>query len=418
MGKEGVYMGIDTILLFALSLPWPLKYRIYPMEGTPYALFGVFFTLLLFYTAIDLQWLRFHTPLAKWRLKCIVLCLIIIIAAGGPLMTAIVDRSRVAPVFGVHDIILQLEAAMRFLISGINPYAVTYFGTHMEGWRYAELGKDAVNPALYHFVMPPWYLLSAFFFYPFVKIFGFFDGRLPLVFSYFGTLTLLALWIKDYRKKILAILVTAFNPVMFDYLLEGRSDHFAFFWLLLALFFCHRRHHALATITYALALLSKQTIWLSLPFMFLYWSKNSVRKSIPEMILVAGLLVGTIAIILGPFFLWDPHAYWQSTVAFLQGTTPVSYPVAGYGCVMVLYQLGVIRDIHAYYPFMHWQVAAGVPTVWFLFRWLRNKLTMGRLLIAYGVFLFVFWYFSRYFHNSHLAYISLVLSVGYFLEDA
>lgn len=392
-------LGIDTVLLLALSLQWPLKYRIFPMEGTPYILFGIYFVLLFVYAALG----------KKWRVKLVVLFAIIGIAAGGPLVTAIVDRSRVAPVFGVHDIILQLEAAMRYLIGGINPYAATYFGTHMEAWKYAELGKDAVNPALYHFVMPPWYLLFTFFFYPFVKIFGFFDGRLPLLFTYFGTLAILAVWIKDYQKKILAITIVAFHPVMFDYLLEGRSDYFAFFWLLLALFFWQRKKFVVAAAVYALALLSKQTIWLSLPFVLFY-----ARSKRP---LVLGAFIGTIALILGPFLIWDAAAYWESTVAFLQGATPVSYPVAGYGWGMVLYQFGVIKDIHAYYPFIYWQIGVALPVLFFLMHWLGEKLSTARLLIAYSIFLFVFWYFSRYFHNSHLGYISLVLSVGYFLEE-
>lgn len=392
-------MGIDTILLFTLSLPWPLKYRIFPTEGTPYILFGIYFALLFFYAALG----------KKWRAKLIVLFVIIGIASGGPLVTAIVDRSRVAPVFGVHDIILQLEAAMRYLIGGINPYKATYFGTHMEAWHYAELGKDMVNPALYHFVMPPWYLLFTFFFYPFVKIFGFFDGRLPLLFTYFGTLAILAVWIKDHQKKILAIIFTAFNPVMFDYLLEGRSDHFAFFWLLLALFLWQRKSFVLAAVVYALALLSKQTIWLSFPFVLLY-----ARTKRP---LVLGAFIGTVALILGPFLIWDARSYWESTVAFLQGATPVSYPVAGYGWGMVLYQLGVIKDIHAYYPFIYWQIGVALPVLFFLMRWVRKTLSVARVLIAYSIFLFVFWYFSRYFHNSHLGYISLVLGVGYFLEE-
>lgn len=394
--------GIDSILLIALSLPWPLKYRIFPMEGTPYILFGVYFALLFAHIAIDLGWIRGS--------KLAIVVAVVAVAAGGPLITAIVDRSRVAPVFGVHDIILQLEAAMRYLINGVNPYAATYFDTHMESFRYDELGKAAINPALYHFVMPPWYLLFPFFFYPFLWIFGFFDGRLPLLFTYFGTLAIFALWVKDSHKKIPALIMVAFNPVMFDYLIEGRSDHFAFFWFIFALFLYERKKYVLAAVMYALALLSKQTIWLSLPFVLLF------AKTKKPLAIVGFLII--LASVLGPFLLWDAQAYWQSTIAFLQGATPLSYPVAGYGWGMILYQLGVIKDIHAYYPFVYWQAAVGIPFVWFLLKWLRANRSVGRLLIAYGLFLFVFWYFSRYFHNSHLGYISLVLTAGYFLEES
>ncbi len=387
------------------------------MEGTPYILFAAYFLLLISYVALDLDWIRTGSRAAAWRMKLFVLFGIIAIAAGGPLVTAIVDRSRVAPVFGVHDIILQLEAAMRYLIDGINPYSATYVGTHMEAWHYTELGRDAVNPALYHFVMPPWYLLFSFFFYPFVKLFGFFDGRLPLLFTYFGTLALLAVWIKEYPKKILAIIVTAFSPVMFDYLLEGRSDHFALFWLLFALFLWHRKNVVLGAIVYALALLSKQTIWLSFPFVLLYAWQDIVKLSLTKKYLVVVGFVGTIALILGPFLVWDARSYWQSTVAFLAGTTDVSYPVAGYGLGMVLYQFGVITDIHAYYPFILWQIAVCLPLLIALLRWCGKNRSIGKLLIGYSIFLFAFWYFSRYFHNSHLGYLTLVFGVGYFLYE-
>lgn len=372
------------------------------MTGTPYLLFALLFALLLGYLATDLGWIR-------WS-KLAMLSGIIALAAGGPLVTAIVDRSRVAPVFGVHDIILQLEAAMRFLIEGKNPYAMTYFGTHMASFRYDELGKPAVNPALYHFVMPPWYLLFPFLFYPFLWVFGFFDARIPLLFAYAGTLALLAVWIKDQNRKLLALLIVAFHPVMFDYLLEGRSDYFAFFWLLLALFLYDHKHVIGAAIVYALAMLSKQTIWLSLPFV-LCWA----RQKRGAMLLAFAM---TATLVLGPFLLWDARSYWQSTVAFLQGMTPVNYPIAGYGLGMVLYQLGIIKDIHAYYPFIYWQLGIGVPVLWFLIRWFQKTRTARRLLIAYSVFLFVFWYVSRYFHNSHIGYVSLVLAVGSLLEDA
>jgi len=151
---------IDSLLLFALSIPIVMQYRILPVDGTPYWLFGVLFFILGFHVTISCypdMLGRFQKHLSGVKLFLLVLTLCI--TMGGSVITAMFDRAKTAPSYNVHDIILQQESAMRYLIVGKNPYKETYFGTQVESFRYAELGKDAVNPALYHFVMPPWYLL-------------------------------------------------------------------------------------------------------------------------------------------------------------------------------------------------------------------------------------------------------------------
>src|SRR3989344_2894776 len=163
-------ISIGAVLLFALSIPVVMGYRILPIEGTPYWLVGILFVLLT-------------VNILRPKLIKFLLWPIIIIVLGATMMTAIVDRSKTAPIYGVHDIILQQEAAMRYILEGKNPYKETYFNTPLAAWHYAELGKEVVNPALYHFVMPPWYLLFPFpFYFVSTPLFGFFDGRMPLLF--------------------------------------------------------------------------------------------------------------------------------------------------------------------------------------------------------------------------------------------
>src|SRR3989344_5084178 len=113
---------LDTVLLFALLIPFIMNYRISP-DTTPYWLFGVIFFGLLSYISLDLFFsLRIDL---RNKLKMIVLSFLIILSIGSGIFSEIVVRHQTAPIYGVHDIILQQESAIRFLIHGNNPYSAT-----------------------------------------------------------------------------------------------------------------------------------------------------------------------------------------------------------------------------------------------------------------------------------------------------
>jgi uncharacterized membrane protein len=343
------------------------------------------------------------------RIRNTLLVATLVIVLGGVSITAMVDRARTAPVYGVHDIILQQEAAMRYVITGKNPYKETYFGTPMEAFHYAEPGNDtAVNPALYHFVMPPWYLVFPFAFYYTVRpVVGFFDGRMALLFTMAALLVALWYWFKDKGVARLAIILTALSPAVIDYFIEGRSDVFALSWLVVSLVLLERKRFVWSAGFIALAFLSKQTTWVILPFYGLaLWRATAKRPSIFWRSTLAA--VGIVLVITLPFFLWDPRAFLDSVIFYLNGTSSHSYPVSGYGLSMVLYAAGFIRDIHAYYPFVMWQVLLGGPVFVLLMRSLWMTPKQSRLMLSYAVFLMVFWYMSRYFNNSHLGYLSML----------
>jgi len=403
---------LNALLLFVLSVPIVMKYRILPVDGTPYWLFGLLFFILGVNVFVALYPKIFGKRINADRLGWILLWTALLIVVGGTSITAIVDRSRVAPALGVHDIILQVESAMRFLLSGKNPYLETYFGTPLEAWHYAELGHDAVNPALYHFVMPPWYLLFPFAFYVVsVPFFGFFDARMPLVFLVFATLVLLSRWFKQKNIALLAVTITALSPATFDFFLEGRSDAFALFWLLWSLVLLEKRRWFFSALVFGLALASKQTIWFALPFYYGYlWLQP--RKNPGKVLHSIVVTLLTFGIVTLPFIFWDRGAFINSVVLYLNGATANGYPVSGYGLGMLLYGAGVIRDIHAYYPFILWQLALGLPVIGLFAFWLSKKPSMSRLLIGYATTLFVVWYVSRYFNNSHAAYLTSVYAIG------
>jgi len=401
---------IDAVLIFALSIPIVMQYRIYPMEGTPYRLFGVLFLTLLVHVIIS------YSPgvLGLWkkhleRIKNIVLVGTLCIVLGGSSLTAIADRARVAPVWGVHDIILQQEAAMRYVLVGKNPYQETYFGTPVESFNYDEPGDTgAVNPALYHFVMPPWYLVFPFAFYYTVRpVVGFFDGRMALVFTMIMLLVAVWIWFRDKRLARVAVILTALSPSVVPYFLEGRSDIFALSWAMVSFVFLEKKKYMWSVVCMVLSLLSKQTMWFMAPFYIAYlWRSTAKHRQLFWNAAGIGVLVGGVITL--PFMLPNPQAFFDSIVFYLSGNAPHSYPVSGYGLGMVLYNAGIINNIHAYYPFVLWQVVICIPLFIVLVRWLWHKPTQSKLLMVYAVFLMVYWYLSRYFNNSHLGFLSML----------
>lgn len=402
---------LDSILLFALSIPVVMKYRILPVDGTPYWLFGILFAVLVSHCFISL----YPEVLGRARkqlgaVKLFLLISTLSITLGGASVTAIVDRAKTAPVYGVHDIILQQEAAMRKLIEGKNPYKETYFDTPVASFNYDEPGNtEAVNPALYHFVMPPWYLLFPFsFYFTAIPAIGFFDGRMALLFAMVLTLGFTWFWFRDKAIARIAIVLTALSPSVVDYVIEGRSDVFALSWLMGAVFFLGRKSYLWSGFFLGLSLMSKQTTWFIVPFYALVmWQQH--RKMFWHVFFVVALVVGVLTV---PFVWWDARAFFESVVLYLTGNTTTSYPISGYGLGMMLIDFGFIHDIHAYYPFIYWQIVFALPVLGVLSYWVWKKPSESKLIISYAVYLAVYWYMSRYFNNSHLGYLSMLFVLG------
>ena len=217
----------------------------------------------------------------------------------------------------------------------------------------------------------------------------------------------------EQENKWLFITLLAFNPATLGYFLEGRSDYFAFAFLFLALYFLQKEKHSLSGVSLALSLATKQSIWPIVPFYLIYLYLKTNKNTLKVIkILIPSLL--TFLLVVMPFFLWDAKAFIESTILYLSGNAPHSYPVSGYGWGMVLKQLGVIKDTMAYYPFLFWQIAICLPLFFILAKWLSKNPQVNRLIVVYGIFTFVFWYFSRYFNNSHLGYLTTVFITGYF----
>jgi MFS family permease len=328
-----------------------------------------------------------------------------------------VVRHETAPIYGVNDIVVQQEAAIRYFVHGKNPYKETYFGTPVETFHYSD---TEINPALYHFVMEPGYLLLPLPLYTLSNhVIGYFDSREVLWLLFAGMLLLAYAIPKEREDKRLFVILLAFNPATLGYVLEGRSDVFVYFFLFATFFLLEKKRFFWSSLLLAISFLIKQSAWPLLPLYAVYLVRYAWYEKIlsNKFISLFKNFIGFIVLFLGvsaPFYFWNPEAYIASTISYLSGATSHSYPVSGYGFGMVLNQLGFIKDINAYYPFTLWQIGVGLPILAVLSWYLWKKPTVQKLILFYAIFLFVFWYFSRYFNNSHVGYISMVLITGYF----
>lgn len=404
---KNVRIQFSSVLLAILVVPVVMTYQIFPAD-TNYLQFSLIFLGLLSNFILDLL------PLSekKYKLyKYLIFWFVILLSVGGAFCTAIIIRHKVAPVFQIHDIILQLESAIQFFVHGINPWAATYFNTFMASWHYSD---TAINPALYHFVMMPFYLIFSLPFY-FVSnhTIGYFDGRIPLFFLYFVLMILPFRLIKNSEQKLLFATVLALNPAMFSYTLEGRSDIFMAAFLLVGLFLLTKKRFFWAGILLGLAFCIKQSVWPLLPLYigFVYFnSSKNITLTIKRLV---SFFIVFFSIVM-PFFLWNPKAFVDSTILYLAGNTAHSYPISGYGFGMLLHQFGVIKNLNSSYPFIIWQIIFVLPTLAILLYWLKKQHNVKMLIISYGLLTFIYWYFSRYFNNSHLGYLTLIFLAAYF----
>lgn len=400
---------LDSVLAFVLIIPFIMTVRISPKE-TPFWLFTLIFSGLLFYLILDI--LKLKEKLLE-KLKNITLWSLIITVIVSSFASAIIVRHQTSPIYNVHDIIIQQEIAIRYLLDGKNPYSEKYFNTPLEEWHYSD---TQVNPALYHFVMQPLYLIFSLPFYPlFGRTIGFFDGRFPLLFLFFFSLAIAFRLLKDGEKRRSFVLLLAFNPLMILYTLEGRSDFFMYPFLLAGLYSLQKSKFVISSVLIACAFAVKQSVWPLFPLYLAYlWfvdpTKQAIKKSLSVFVL-------TFVVIVGPFFLWNPQAFLDSTVFYLSGNTPNSYPISGYGFSMLLSELGFIKDLKASFPFIIPQLIVGIPLLPVLIKYLMKNNSVKNLILTYAVFLFVYWYFSRYFNNSHIVYLTILFTTAYFWPE-
>src|SRR5438445_1767362 len=133
----------------------------------------------------------------------------------------------------------------------------------------------------------------------------------------------------------------------FFFLAQGRNDVLWLGALTLGVLAASRGRPLLAALGLGIAFAFKPfaVFFLALEAVALLRTTGAARPAATAKALA--LLALPALLTIAPFWLWNPHAFWADTVAFVSGSDPRSYPMGGYGLAGILLALRVILDPHA-----------------------------------------------------------------------
>ncbi|MFH1900156.1 MAG: hypothetical protein ABIJ83_02715 [Patescibacteria group bacterium] len=416
-------ISLDCVILFLLA--FSILYFLFGATAIvsllPFWILG--FLLLFIYLFLDLK-LRNNKNLHIYKLLIIIFLTVLISLTQ--ITNEIYLRHNASPCLYTHDGALQMEEAAKYLLHGENPYTRDYFGTPLEelwgGKVNIVLEEGLENPALYHFIMLPWHL---FFSIPFYLIsmlaFGWYDQRVIYILLFALSLLIAYKIPKKKSDKLLYLIIFAFNPIFVSHFSGGTNDIFVFFWVIWSIYLLKINKISWSALVLGLAVASKHSAWFIVPFYFLYLFLK--QKEIFFLDKCKLVLKQTkwfwIAVVLlfGFFIIWDFGAFFEDIYKYPAGALATSYPINGMGFSVFLVAAGFIKSCRDYFPFIIIQLMAGIPLFYFLVKAQIKNNNLSQVMFNYGLFLFVFLFFSRFFHGNYIAYLSLIFMSAYFLGE-
>jgi hypothetical protein len=343
-----------------------------------------------------------------WRWKYAALVLVIGLATVLPTVALIGARAHLGNTFE-HDGLVQTEAAVDRLVRGQPIYGVDWSNTDVARYSW-ELPRT--NPALHHYgyfplvplVGVPWRLLSQALGTPSdyrVVLLGF------LVLGMAGVTALPIGWAARFMVAVALFL----DPFTVAFFWAGRNDLSYIALLLLGLALLSRDHPVLASLFFGIATALKPFAALAVPLvvmtLWLRWGGRP-RQHRREVLLTLAALLAPTLLSVGPFLLTDAGALWRDTILYYNGGIPDAYPINGYGFGQLLFQLDIVKTRNDAFPFVIFQLAATLPTLWLGWRALKRQPTLGTWLAAYLSLFFAFAFFSRLFNDNYFfAFLAL-----------
>ncbi len=401
-----------------------------PRPGEPIGLLLNAITLGLFavYALLDLA--LAEPRRSRW--KSWLLAAIIVTAVILPTAKLILLRQGSGPASYTHDGgVIQTEATIRFLLEGKNPYTEDYTNTPMAEW-----GFSAYRTALYHYPYLPWTFLFSAPAYLLGQAAGFYDQRL-IYLLLFAVMLWLARTLTPTKQAGLALVaVLALNPLMALDVIFGQNDVFVLAWLIFALAAWERWRQQraagrsgrgllpVAAVCFGLACASKPTAWFMAPFfglLLLYDAPGlaaggwrGLWHALPLLLRRALPSIAVFLAILIPYLVWDAWSLYDDVWRWSSGQGPTGYQIWGWGASNFVLAGGLVADRFGQWPFWVLQIALATPVlIWFVMRQMRAN-TLSHACWHYGLFLFVFFYGSRFLNENYLGYILAFLAIGIF----
>jgi len=262
-----------------------------------------------------------------------------------PLATVVILEPANAAVI---DGVLLNDAAADRLLSGHDPYVGDYLNTQMRAFYLSDV---PVNFGLVRMVyMPGMALLD-------VPLRLLHNSHANLSWLFLPGLVALAAaaWSLGLRpaEKQATLIAVVLSPIFQEDYLYLLNDVFFLAPALAGIAFLRRNRPLAAGAMLGLSLAMKQQAVLFLPLLGLYALLNLDRRS--QLRMAAGF-TAVLAVLVGPFLLWDPKAFVSGTAAFFYGSGVDSYPIRGIGLQGLLLRAGVIPNRWDAFPSAQIQV--------------------------------------------------------------
>ncbi len=321
------------------------------------------------------------------------------------------------PKHKLHDELLITQVAMEKISSGEDPYGADYRGTIVDRWTGHDLKLSYVNgvyPGWDHYVYLPGFFAVSYPVYLVVHgLTGAYDQRIVYLMAY-AALTI-GTWMSLKRSPVREplTLVFALNPFFMN-VTYGFNDLLPIALFALTGFLMAHKKPFAAAVCYGLALATKQTMALTIPFMipaFIH-TAATMKRSVMPMLAVAA---AAAAVVVLPFFLWSPSRFFNDTVGFFFSST--AYPIHGEGLSGLLKRAGLVTESQ-YFPFWIFQVAATLPLVGYFMRRTLRSSDLREPFFGAAVTIGVLWFFSRYFLTSHAHGIILLIALSFIISES
>src|SRR5437588_2273018 len=199
-------------------------------------------------------------------------------------------------------------------------------------------------------------------------------------------------WSRGLRPaaKQATLFAIVLSPIFQEDYLYLLNDVFFLAPALAGIAFLRRNRPLAAGAMLGLSLAMKQQAVLFLPLLALYALLNLDRRG--QLRMAAGF-AAVLAVIVGPFLLWDPKAFVSGTAAFFYGSGVNSYPIRGIGLQGLLLREGVIPNRWDAFPTAQIQIPLLAIVLVLAARDLRRGWRWPRFWFWLGVEgLTVFWF--------------------------
>jgi Glycosyltransferase family 87 len=340
--------------------------------------------------------------LNRGRCQLQAMTLFIVAAVGLPAVALIALRWFTGAPLLMHDGAYQTEEAIKLVLAGHDPYGVDYSQTSMRLWHWYV--NQPLDSSLFHYVYSPLTFLVGVPFSLAARVLGIpFDFRIVLIVAaVIAAAGLLRLpWRWELRYVALAALFL--NP--FFYFPQGRNDVLFLAPLTLGVLAWARGKPRLAALAFGVAFAFKPFALFYLPCVAVaIWPRTGpLVDRARRLAIIGAALLAPAAITMGPFLIWNAHAYWTDTVSFVAGTIPGVYRIQGYSLASLLLALHVIPSADARFPFGLVQAAVAAPVLAIGLRriWrapsLEAVLTVGTLALALSLVV------GRFVNDNYLA---------------